>query len=207
MVRRGKEVAKGYPFYNAGQKGLKGSVEEGGVRVPFFVRWKGKVQENKSVQKMAAHIDIFPTFAELAGLKLSEDLKNQVDGRSILPLIENPEADWADRYLFSQNARWKTGSEPNDHMWKAFSVRNQRYRLVGEALFDMEKDPGQKVNIAEEKPALVKKMRAAYETFWKEARPLMVNETAPMSPVRPYHVWYREQVDEGGIPVWKVPQL
>ena len=49
--RRGKEVAKGYPFYNAGQKGLKGSVEEGGVRVPFFVRWKGKVQENKSVQK------------------------------------------------------------------------------------------------------------------------------------------------------------
>jgi len=205
--RLGKEVAKGYPFYNAGQKGLKGSVEEGGVRVPFFVRWKGKVQENKSVKKMAAHIDIFPTFAELAGLKLSKNLKKQVDGRSLLPLIENPEADWADRYLFSQRARWKTGSEPNDHMWKAFSVRNQRYRLVGEALFDMEKDPGQKVNIAKEKPALIKKMRDAYEIFWKEARPLMVNEKVPMSPVRPYHVWYREQMGEGGIPVWKVPQL
>ena len=66
---------------------------------------------------------------------------------------------------------------------------------------------GQKVNIAEENPALIKKMRDAYETFWKEARPLMVNEKVPMSPVRPYHVWYREQMSEGGIPVWKVPQL
>ena len=40
--RVGQEVAKGYPFYNAGMKGLKGSTDEGGVRVPFLVRWDGQ---------------------------------------------------------------------------------------------------------------------------------------------------------------------
>ena len=51
------------------------------------------------------------------------------------------------------------------------------------------------------------KMRAAYAKFWKEARPLMVNEDVPMSPTRPYHVWYEKQMKAGGIPQWKEPEL
>ena len=50
-------------------------------------------------------------------------------------------------------------------------------------------------------------MRAAYDAFWKSARPLMVNEDAPMSPTRPYHVWYDEQMKAGGIPDWTPPKL
>ena len=50
-------------------------------------------------------------------------------------------------------------------------------------------------------------MRAAYSKFWKEARPLMVNENAPMSPTRPFHVGYAEQMKNGGIPDWKAPRL
>ena len=46
-------------------------------------------------------------------------------------------------------------------------------------------------------------MLDAYQTFWKEARPLMVNEGVPMSKTRPYHVDYRRQETEGGIPEWK----
>ncbi len=75
------------------------------------------------------------------------------------------------------------------------------------ALYDMVKDPGQKENVAEQNPAVVKKMRAAYDQFWKEARPLMVNESAPMSPTRPFHVWYEKQMKAGGIPQWKVPKF
>ena len=56
-------------------------------------------------------------------------------------------------------------------------------------------------------PDVVKKMRAAYDQFWKEARPLMVNEDAPMSPTRPFHVWFDEQMKNGGIPDWKPPTL
>ena len=47
----------------------------------------------------------------------------------------------------------------------------------------------------------------AYDKFWKEARPLMVNETAPMSRTRPYHVLYNKQVKETGIPKWKAPKF
>ena len=171
--RPGKEVAKGYPFFNAGQKGLKGGVDEGSVRVPFFVRWLGKIKEGSDVKRIAAHIDIFPTFADLARLKLDTKLSKQVEGRSLLKLIADPEADWEDRFLFTQKARWKTGSEPSDHMWKNFSVRNQRYRLVGQNLFDMISDPSQKFDISKANPEVVNTMRKAYEEFWNQARPLM----------------------------------
>ena len=50
-------------------------------------------------------------------------------------------------------------------------------------------------------------MRAAYSKFWTEARPLMVNESVPMSSTRPYHVWYEQQMKAGGIPQWKEPEL
>lgn len=205
--KQGKDVAKGFPFYNAGQKGLKAGVDEGGVRVPFFVRWHKKIKAGNNVKKIAAHIDIFPTFADLAGYNIKGKISKQVEGRSLLELIENPNADWEDRYLFTQRARWNTGAEPTDHMWENFSVRNQRYRLVGDQLYDMIKDPGQKNDIAKENSSVVKLMKGAYEHFWKDARPLMVNETAPMSKVRPYHVWYKEQVMGGGIPMWEEPKL
>ena len=200
----GKELAKGYPFYNAGMKGLKGSAEEGGVRVPFFVRWPGKVAAGVDVDRIAAHIDVFPTFSMLAGATMPD---GQVEGRSLLPLIENPGADWTDRFLFTQRARWKTGSEPNDHQWQNFAVRNQRFRLVADELYDMENDPGQTSDVASQHPEVVKTMRAAYDAFWKEARPLMVNESVPMSPTRPFHVWYEEQEQKGGIPKWQKPAL
>lgn len=201
----GQDLAPGYPFYNAGMKGLKGSPEEGGVRVPFFLRWKDKVTAGRDIDQVCAHIDIFPTLTAMAGI--NELPKGQVEGRSMLPLLEDPQAEWADRYLFTHFARWKTGSEPDEHQWKTFAIRNQRFRLVGDALFDIEKDPGQKTDVAADHPDTIKAMRAAYTEFWKDARPLMVNESAPMSPTRPYHEWYREQEADGGIPAWKAPKL
>ena len=206
---RGKVgVAKdGSPMnvYNAGMRGMKGSPDEGGVRVPFFVRWTGKLKPGRDVAALSAHIDLLPTLAELAGLR--ELPKNQVEGRSLVPLLMDPKAKWKQRHLFTQIARWKTGSEPDEHMWKKYAVRNQRYRLVVDQLYDMKNDPNQKVNIADKNPDVVQSMRAAYQEFWKESRPLMVNETAPMSPTRPFHEWFNKQKVEEGIPMWKAPSL
>ncbi len=200
------KLADGTPMmmYNAGQKGLKGSADEGGVRVPFFVRWDGKVQSGRDIDDVSAHIDILPTLAEVAGAELPP---NQVEGRSLLPRLRGNSAPPPDRFLFTQVARWPTGSEPNDHEWQTFAVRGPRYRLVGNALYDMVDDPGQKADIAQQQPEIVKEMREAYDRFWKSARPLMVNEDAPMSKTRPFHVWYEQQMKEGGIPDWIPPKL
>lgn len=200
-------LADGTPLmlYNAGMKGLKGSTDEGGVRVPFFVRWDGHVQADQDVDRIAAHIDVFPTIAALAGARLPS---GQVEGRSLLPLVENPQAEWSDRFLFTHKGRWPTGQDPEQSKWTNFAVRNQQYRFVDNvALYDMQADPGQTKNIIDQHPELVEKMRGAYDEFWRAARPLMVNETAPMSKTRPFHVRYEQQLKNGGIPAWQAPQL
>jgi arylsulfatase len=210
MVREGSKLGAskdGKPMegFNAGMKGAKASADEGGVRVPFFIRWPGKFSPGKAVERITAHIDLLPTLADIAGI--DQLPKGQVEGRSLVPLLKNPNAKWKDRYLFTQGARWKTGAEPTDHMWKRFAVRNDRFRLVENSLYDMKADPGQTTDVAGKFPEIVKSMREAYEEFWKDTRPLMVNEDAPMSPTRPYHVLYEKQLNSEGIPSWQEPKL
>lgn len=193
------------PGFNAGMKGLKGSVDEGGTRVPFFIRWDGRIPAGRDIPVLAAHIDLFPTLAALAGAKVP---KNQVEGRSLLPLLENPQAEWTDRFIFAHPCRWPKGADPDDFQWEIFAVRSQRFRLVGKAaLYDMEKDPGQTTNVIAEHPETAGAMKAAYAEFWKEARPLMVNEDAAGPSTPPYHMWYAEQMKDCGIPDWKTPEL
>jgi arylsulfatase len=185
--------------YNAGMKGYKGSLDEGGARVPFFVRWDGKTKPGKSVGKVVAHIDLLPTLAGLASVGFPEA---QVEGRDFWPLVSLEDAAWPGRMLFDHKARWDQSENPDDYKWKVFSVRSAKYRLVGkDQLYDMEADPGQRDNVIAEHPEIAKEMLAAYGEFWDEARPLMVNEGAPLAKERPYHVWYAEQMAAGGIPL------
>ena len=187
--------------YNTNMKGLKGSTDEGGVRVPFFVRWDNHWTAGRDIDRIAGDIDIFPTLATIAGAKVPE---RQVEGRSLVALLNNPSTEWSDRYLFTHVGRWETGREPNDFQWKNFSVRNQRFRLVNNTeLFDMEADPSQQTNVIDIHAQTVAEMRAAYDIWWKETRPLMVNEDAPLSKVRPFHELYNQQVKLTGIPEWK----
>jgi len=175
------------------------------VRVPFFVRWDGHIKPGHDVDRIAAHIDILPTLAALAGAELPAE---QVEGRSVLPLIVDHQAEWTNRYLFTHKGRWRTGSNPDDSQWKGFAVRNQRFRFVSnDALYDMKKDPGQTTNVIDQYPEVIEKMRAAYDAWWKETRPLMVNENVPMSPTRPFHELYKKQMESTGIPAWKPPSL
>ncbi len=184
--------------YNAGMKGYKGSPDEGGVRVPFFIRWEGHTVAGKQVEEVAAHIDLLPTLAGIAGVDFP---KEQVEGRDILPLIEGKGGDWSDRLLFTHTGRWPTGADPDEFQWRGFAVRNAQYRMVGrDELYDMEADPGQKANVIGEHADVAKMMTEAYEKFWEETRSLMVNEKVPMSKVRPYHVAYKAQMEAGGIP-------
>ncbi|MDG2122254.1 MAG: hypothetical protein P8J87_01060, partial [Verrucomicrobiales bacterium] len=105
-------------------------------------------------------------------------------------------------------ARWKTGDAPDNSQWKNFAVRNHRFRLVGrENLYDMLTDPEQTTNVIDRHPDVARAMVAAYQKFWAETRPLMVNESAPMSPVRPFHALHEKQKSTTGIPAWVPPAL
>lgn len=194
-------------YFNAGMKGMKGSANEGGTRVPTLFRWTGTIKAGQEIDRIAAHIDIAPTFCALAGVTLPD--KPGIDGRSLLPLLENPKAEWTDRYLFTHTGRWATGADPNSHKYDHCAIRNQRFRFVdNKELYDIENDPGEKKNVIEAHPEIVKSMRDAYDTWWVETVPLMVNESAPMSITRPYHVAFREQLDVyGKIPAWEEPAL
>ena len=104
MVREGSKLGtskdgEAMEGYNAGMKGSKGSPHEGGVRVPFFVRWPGKFAANQEIERISAHIDLLPTLADIAGIEKLP--KGQVEGRSLVPLLKNPRAKWKDRYLYS----------------------------------------------------------------------------------------------------------
>lgn len=161
--------------FSAGERGQKGSVYEGGIHVPFFIRWPQKFHAGKQVDRIAAHIDITPTLLEACGVQQPAEV--EFDGRSLMPLMLEDRPDWADRTLYLQ---WHRGDEPVP--FKNAAARNQRYKLVnGEELYDMLEDPGEKNNIAGEHPQIVKEMRHGYEAWFKD-----VSSTRGYDPPRIY---------------------
>jgi arylsulfatase A-like enzyme len=202
--------------FNYGLKGKKGWVNEGGTRVPLFFRLPGKIKAGVDVARLTRHYDLFPTFAELAGSQAAEAL--DLDGRSLIPLIENPDAEWADRYTFIHKGRWaKKGMRvrkgrpdhvPENSKYTSFAARNEKWRLVSNRyLYDIENDPCEKKNLFSDNPEVVQQMLAAYDAWWDEVRPLMINEDASLENEAPFIVDYELQKKTSGIPDWVAPQL
>ena len=193
--------------FHAGLKGSKKSPHEGGTKVPAFFRWKGVLKEGADIKALSAHIDILSTLVELAG----GDVPKDIDGKSLVPLLEDPDAPWPDRNLFFHIGRWndKTGPDGSKYDKKAgFAVRNARYRLVNnEELYDILNDPGETQNLYAQKPEVAQAMRAAYDQWWDEVRPYMVNEGSQKMGPNPYHEKYKQQLEQGGIPDWNESHL
>ncbi|MDB9742077.1 sulfatase-like hydrolase/transferase [Akkermansiaceae bacterium] len=180
--------------YNAGMKGLKGTVDEGGVRVPFLVQWDGKIKEGKTVDTVVNYLDIMPTLTDLCDAE--SPASQPYSGRSLRPLLFEKNPKWGDRFQFQQVTRWPKGRSPDDFKWKRYSVRNERFRLVEGILYDMENNPDQTIDVTAQHPELVSKMKSAYEKFWDDSRPLMINEDMPLAEKKPYHVDYKKQNDD-----------
>ena len=100
----------GRNFYNAGLKGGKTTPYQGGTLSPVFVRWPaGGVPAGETCDALTAHVDLFPTLAEIAGATMTPKVEKQLEGRSLVPLLKNPKAKWADRMLVHHAGRWKKG--------------------------------------------------------------------------------------------------
>lgn len=133
--------------WNGGMKGRKGTIDEGGLRSPFFIRWPGQIAPGSRVPQVTAAIDLLPTLADLVGFKATT--AKPLDGRSIKPLLSNDVSEWSPRRLFSiRNTQ--------------VSIRTDRFRLdAAGKLFDIQKDRGQLIDVSTKHPAIVDRLRKA----------------------------------------------
>lgn len=196
-----------------------------GNKGAFFIRWPNVFRQGHEVDVMLNHYDLLPTFAEIANIDIS-DIPD-LDGKSFYSNLINDSIPSEDRFRFFHGGRWPLNpnnisgqdgtdrwvgteetSNPDNSKYKKFAVRNKRYRFVNNnELYDLSQDPGEKNNIAEEQPELIAEMRAAYEAWWSDVRPLMVNENAPLAKEKPFWVEYQKQVETTGIKDWVKPDM
>lgn len=187
------------PNFNGGYKTGKGSPYEGGVHVPSFWYWRNVLPEGGKTDALTAHIDMFSTFCELAGVTIPNNIQ-KLDGRSVVPILENIDKKMKDRMLFTHSGRWDKGAKPNpDGPW---AVRTKRWRLVGDELYDISNDPFEKENVAAQNPKVVKKLETAYKKWWNQVIPYMINENRECELEEPLAVRYYKQKEKVGIPFW-----
>lgn len=156
----------GGTVYNAGMKGIKGSVYEGGHRVPCFIHWPTKkLNTATDIDRMTSHIDILPTLIDLCDLKTPKKNSHKLNGKSWIGLLAGKVDNWQDRTLFlhSQNITQQ------HEKWKNSVVATDEWRLVNQyELYNILKDPGQKVNVAAENTEMIVKLQQQYEQYWKD---------------------------------------
>ncbi|MEE8117199.1 MAG: arylsulfatase, partial [Gemmatimonadales bacterium] len=168
-------TAAGEKVYNAGMRGKKRSLYDGGHRVPLFVRWpNGGIGKPRDIEALTHCQDLLPTLIDLCGLRAADTLDH--DGVSLAPLL-----------------RGKTGALPDpDRMlvvqYQAVPKKSdaavlwRKWRLVKESeLYRIDADPGQTDNLAAKHPKIARAMRDHYERWWADA-------AAPLSETRYIHI-------------------
>ena len=147
--------------YNAGMRGVKGSVYEGGHRVSFFLRWPGKLPAERKIAQPTAHIDILPTLLELCGIRAENAA--DLDGLSLAPLLRGEDEDLPERSIVIQ-------LQPDiPQKWHHTALIKGRWRLInGVELYDVESDPGQTRNLAAENDDVVEALRGDYDGWWRD---------------------------------------
>ncbi len=154
-------TSAGRSAYNVGMTGGKGSIHEGGHRVPFFVRWKdGGLDGGRDVNNLLAHYDLLPTFVDL--LDLDFNPVKPLDGKSFVSLLKDSDAQWQNRILYMDTQR-----EQNLVKYKSYAVMDDNWRLLnGNQLFDINKDLAQKNNVIDQYPEVAARLMNGYEKWW-----------------------------------------
>ena len=139
--------------YNGGMKGKKGQLDEGGVKTPFYMQWKGKIKPGNRIEQIAGAIDLLPTLTQLAGIEFIST--NKLDGINLEPLILNEGPVAENRIIVNH--------------WKGrLSLRNQNYRLdEHNRLFDMVNDPMQMKDVSEKVPGKKNEL-VQYKQLWEK---------------------------------------
>jgi N-acetylgalactosamine-6-sulfatase len=158
-----------------GRKGRKVDIFQGGVNVPFIVRWPGHVAAgNVENQSLLSAVDLLPTFCELAQKKLPKGYKP--DGESFVSIFENIP------FKRTKSLFWEwrfpvVNDNPNQaNRWPVMAVRKDNWKLlVGKnkeriELYNMSEDVYESQNLAEQNPEIVEKLVSQWDV-WKSGLP------------------------------------
>lgn len=158
-----------------------GAVYDGDIRVPFLIQWPDGIKGSRNINKIASHIDILPTILDACGRKIPENYV--IDGISLIPLLKGKESNWKDRMLVFQCHRGL-----NPQQYQNCAVITHDFKMVGYPnsfneenlqistenpyleLYDLLNDPGEKYNIAEKQPAILRMLRIAYDRWFEDVK-------------------------------------
>jgi len=158
---------------NAPLKGGKGMLYEGGVRVPFIVRWPRVARPGRVCAEPVNSVDLLPTFVEAAGGKPNPS--QPLDGVSFLPLLRSAHATLSRDALYWHFPGYLEGGGPG--RWRttpAGSVRSGDWKLIEffedgrRELYNLRDDLGERKNLAPEKPDKAKEMHQRL-IAWRKA--------------------------------------
>ena len=158
------------PIYanNGPLRGSKYTLYEGGIRIPLIVSWPGQFQQGQVRDNVVSAMDLLPTFCRALGLQPPPI----VDGIDIGPLLRGHNTDLAHETLY-----WNTRNETaiRHQKWKLRTATDNKhadYEMVdlelGTFLYDLEKDPGERENLAGQYPDRVAKMKEMQATWLRE---------------------------------------
>lgn len=155
---------------NAPLRGSKRQTWEGGIRVPFIIRWKGHLAEGKTDARPIIQLDVLPTVLAAAGIKQ----QSKFDGVNLLPFLTGKRSDRPHEALF-----WRLGR----HMairkgdWKLVKTHEGRLQaadpavfedLSGAELYNLTDDIGEQRNLAAARPEKVRELGAVWQQWNKE---------------------------------------
>lgn len=175
--------------FRAGLRAGKGSVYEGGIRVPLIARWPGRIRAGAVVDAPAQHVDVLPTICEIVGAPLPAG--RPIDGKSIFPLLRDGRGDSPHEYLFHQWNRVRPAmSQPAaEEAQRAFGDARRfspnwavqqvgGYKLVATAedntsdiryqLFDLRQDPAEAIDLSARRPEIVSALKAKFGEWFAD---------------------------------------
>ena len=168
----------GPQYFNAGMRGKKTEIWEGGHRVPCFIRWpKGNLGEPRDIGGLTQVQDILPTLLDLCQIKPKK--KTTFDGISLASVLRGKKQVSDDRVLIINYSRMPGFSNyPSPHSQTQMradqaAVLWKRWRLLEDReLYNLATDPMQKKNVIDQHPDVVAKMRKPLYEWWERVKDL-----------------------------------
>jgi arylsulfatase A-like enzyme len=163
---------------NGKLKGKKGTLWEGGVRVPWAMRWPAKIKPGAVIDDPIISMDILPTVVEMSGSDVSQNWK--LDGRSFLPLITGEKKALPTRTLHWRQHGSKGSIALREGKWKL--IHNRKEANAKPELYDLSKDIGETNNMASENPEIVASLLEKMKTWESQLKEPLWGSGAPNAP-------------------------